>query len=205
MHRDETSAQLARVDPRVRRVVELSPPRLRRPRPVPHAPCHAPLLSPLDGSPLHPPPCPSQAVAAHCGGWDKIDGGQCTHAWALLTGCKAQYTIRRNDVTGKYGCYGAYNPNESRYESLANSPHEGFQGLWPMAWPEVGGGGALGTEIDLEELFEKVGCDFLQGDHVRLGRLQGRELTAQPSRAVIFREPGVEGDEPKRTHLGAGL
>ena len=57
----------------------------------------------------------------------------------------------------------------------------------------------------LEELFEKVGCDFLQGDHVRLGRLQGRELTAQSSRAVIFREPGVEGDEPKRTHLGAGL
>ena len=31
-----------------------------------------------------------KAVAAHCGGWDKIDGGQCTHAWALLTGCKAQ-------------------------------------------------------------------------------------------------------------------
>ena len=31
-----------------------------------------------------------KAVAAHCGGWDKIDGGQCTHAWALLTGCKSQ-------------------------------------------------------------------------------------------------------------------
>ena len=26
--------------------------------------------------------------------WDKIDGGQCTHAWALLTGCREQYTIQ---------------------------------------------------------------------------------------------------------------
>ena len=31
-----------------------------------------------------------KALAIHCGGWDKIVGGQCTHAWALLTGCKYQ-------------------------------------------------------------------------------------------------------------------
>lgn len=97
-----------------------------------------------------------KAVAVHCGGFDKINGGQCTHAWALLTGCKAQYTIRRNDATGKYGCFSFFNPNEGRHEALANSPHDGFQGLWPMAWPEVGGGGALGTEIGLEDLFEKM-------------------------------------------------
>ena len=97
-----------------------------------------------------------KALAAHCGGWDKIDGGQCTHAWALLTGCKEQYTIRFNEATGKYKCLGQYNPNEDRWEELANSPHDGFQGLWPMKWPEVGGGGDFGTEIDIEELFEKM-------------------------------------------------
>ena len=36
----------------------------------------------------NPKPDLEKAVAAHCGGWDKIDGGQCTHAWALLTGCQ---------------------------------------------------------------------------------------------------------------------
>ena len=40
-----------------------------------------------------------KALAAHCGGWDKINGGQCTHAWALLTGCREQYTIRKGYVT----------------------------------------------------------------------------------------------------------
>merc|ERR1712012_196815 len=35
-----------------------------------------------------------KAVAIHCGGWDKINGGQCTHAWRILTGCKKQYTFR---------------------------------------------------------------------------------------------------------------
>merc|ERR1740121_2141797 len=34
-----------------------------------------------------------KAVAAHCGGWDEIKGGQCTHAWRILTGCKHQYTF----------------------------------------------------------------------------------------------------------------
>lgn len=29
-----------------------------------------------------------KALAAHCGGWDKIKGGQCTHGWSLMTGCR---------------------------------------------------------------------------------------------------------------------
>ena len=82
-----------------------------------------------------------KALAIHCGGWDKVDGGQCTHAWALLTGCKEQYTIRRDKDSGKFNCYGKYNPNDDVWEELANSPHEGFRGLWPMKWPDVGGGG----------------------------------------------------------------
>lgn len=96
-----------------------------------------------------------KALAVHCGGWDKIQGGQCTHAWALLTGCRHQYTIRLKE-SGLYVCYGAYNPNEERWESLTNSPHDGFQGLWPMAWPDVGGGGELNEEVDSEALFEKM-------------------------------------------------
>jgi hypothetical protein len=32
-----------------------------------------------------------KALAIHCGGWDAIDGGFCTHGWRLLTGCREQY------------------------------------------------------------------------------------------------------------------
>ena len=35
-----------------------------------------------------------KAVAIHCGGWDEIDGGQCTHAWRLLTGCSSEHKHR---------------------------------------------------------------------------------------------------------------
>ena len=73
-----------------------------------------------------------KAVAAHCGGWDKIDGGQCTHAWSLLTGCKEQYTIRKDRTTGKYTCLGKKNANTGEWEPHANSPHDGFNGLWQM-------------------------------------------------------------------------
>merc|ERR1712083_1084969 len=93
-------------------------------------------------------------MGAHCGGWDNIDGGQCTHAWRILTGCKEVYTIR--DDGGGFMCFGAYNPNEDRYEQLANSPHEGFQGLWPMKWPKVGGGGSLQQSFDQAMLFAKM-------------------------------------------------
>jgi hypothetical protein len=47
-----------------------------------------------------------KALAIHCGGWDRIDGGTCTHGWMLLTGCREVYTIIKDDETGKFGCYG---------------------------------------------------------------------------------------------------
>ena len=59
-------------------------------------------------------------------------------------------------TSGKFQCFGTYNPNEQKWETLANSPHEGFRGLWPMTWPEVGGGGAMGLELSEEELFERL-------------------------------------------------
>jgi len=98
-----------------------------------------------------------KAVAVHCGGWDKIDGGQCTHAWALLLGCKELYTIsRKYGPKSKFCCYGLLNPNTGKRERLRNSPHDGFQSQWPVAWPEVGGGGAMGKEQSEDELFAKM-------------------------------------------------
>ena len=96
-----------------------------------------------------------KAAAIHCGGWDKIDGGQCTHAWMMLTGCKDQYSVQFTSE-GKYACFGAFNPNTQEWEALANSPHEGFQGLWPMAWPELGGGGDIQEEKTLDEVFDRM-------------------------------------------------
>ena len=95
-----------------------------------------------------------KAVAMHCGGWDRIDGGQVTHAWRLLTGCRRQYTFCRHEEG--WGCYGDFNPNEDRWEALGNSPHDRFRGLWPMCWPEEGGGGELGSKLGAEEMFERM-------------------------------------------------
>jgi hypothetical protein len=39
-----------------------------------------------------------------------------------------------------FKAFGAKNANTLEWETLANSPHEGFQGLWPMEWPQVGVG-----------------------------------------------------------------
>ena len=97
-----------------------------------------------------------KAVAAHAGGWDKIDGGQCTHAWSLLTGCKAQYTIRRDRESGTYSCFGKFNPSKREWEAHANSPHDDPQRIWPMEWPAVGGGGGLDLALGEDELFERM-------------------------------------------------
>jgi hypothetical protein len=111
-----------------------------------------------------------KALAAHCGGWDKINGGQCTHGWALLTGCQDQYTIFADD-DGKYRCAGTYNPNYQRWEALKNSPHDGFQGLWPMDWPDLGGGGigSMGPRgeygLDHDDLFARM-CLWDQQNYI---------------------------------------
>ena len=106
-----------------------------------------------------------KAVAAHCGGWDEINGGECTHAWSLLTGCKEQYTIRRDKESGKFTCMGKKNANTDTWEEHANSPHQGFRGLWPMAWPELGGGGEYSARLDENELFERM-CAWDDADYI---------------------------------------
>jgi hypothetical protein len=83
-------------------------------------------------------------------------GGQCTHAWSLLTGCKYQYDIHMNPETGKYYALGRYNPTKKKWEDHYNSPHDGNGRLWKVDWPEVGGGGSRNQEITKEELFQKM-------------------------------------------------
>jgi hypothetical protein len=97
-----------------------------------------------------------KALAIHCGGWDKINGGQCTHAWALMTGCKEQYTIAKSKETGKYICMAKYNPYKKKLVKHENSPHEGDKSYYQVAWPEVGGGGGKDTELNEDELFLKL-------------------------------------------------
>ena len=98
-----------------------------------------------------------KAFAVHCGGWDKIVGGNCNHAWSILTGCKHQYHItRKYSDEGKFQCLGKYNPHERHWEPQYNHFHDTEKISWEMEWPEVGGGGAVGTEITQDELFDKM-------------------------------------------------
>lgn len=96
-----------------------------------------------------------KAVAIHSGGWDEIDGGQCTHAWRLLTGCKYQYTFM-NTGDDEFQCLGKFNPNSQEWDPLENSGQKGSQGLWPMDWPVVGGGGDKRAKCGLNEMFERM-------------------------------------------------
>ena len=87
---------------------------------------------------------------------DKIDGGNCCHAWRMLTGCQDQYTFQNIECVqlasasigclcihcidvcrGKFRALGPVNPQTKQLEQLANSPHDSSQILWPMEWPEV--------------------------------------------------------------------
>jgi len=98
-----------------------------------------------------------KALAIHCGGWDKIVGGQCTHVWALMTGCREQYTIQRDKKKGnKFGCYGKFNPYKQKWADQANSPHDGDGTVWACPWPQAGGGGSPDLRLTDEELFERM-------------------------------------------------
>lgn len=73
-----------------------------------------------------------------------------------MTGCKHQYTIRKNPKTGLYGCYAKYDPSEGKWAPHKNCPQENNSDMWRVAWPEVGGGGAISKELTKEELFMKM-------------------------------------------------
>mmetsp|Transcript_140674 Transcript_140674/g.262478 ORF Transcript_140674/g.262478 Transcript_140674/m.262478 type:complete len:713 (-) Transcript_140674:49-2187(-) len=104
-----------------------------------------------------------KAIAAHCGGWDEIDGGTCTHAWRLLLGCREVYTFKQ--TREGWSCYGKYDSVGQKWELLANSPHRGYQGLHQMPWPDVGGGGDSDLKVDNSEFFERM-CAWDDADFI---------------------------------------
>jgi hypothetical protein len=96
-----------------------------------------------------------KAIVAHCGGWDEIDGGQCTHGWALLTGCKEQYIIQRSMADPDlFCCTARFDTERNKWADHDNSPSGGYQGIWEVPWPEVGGGGT--DLLDEDELFARM-------------------------------------------------
>ena len=98
-----------------------------------------------------------KAFVAHCGGWDHIEGGVPPRAWAMLTGCKDQYTITEEASgkdTGKWTCWGNYNKQRDFYNELENSSKGKQPPMWQQDWPAVGGGGE--GAIVGEELFRKI-------------------------------------------------
>ncbi|CAB9510303.1 Calpain-type cysteine protease DEK1 [Seminavis robusta] len=100
-----------------------------------------------------------KALAIHCGGWDEITGGQCTHAWAIMTGCKEQYTIARNPKTKKFRCMAKFNPQTKQWAKHYNSPHGPDGGNWVCPWPQVGGGGPATLELTEEQVYQRL-CAF---------------------------------------------
>eukprot|EP01043_Picozoa_sp_COSAG02_P083156 COSAG02_NODE_21234_length_797_cov_0.969914_1_plen_265_part_11 len=77
-----------------------------------------------------------KALAAHCGGWDEIDGGHCTHGWALLTGSKEQYSITKDSKTGMFECHSRFGnllENHSIGNKATNGPH-GCRRSWGTKW-----------------------------------------------------------------------
>ena len=96
-----------------------------------------------------------KAIVAHCGGWDEIDGGQCTHGWALLTGCKEQYIIQRSMADPDlFCCTARFDTQRNEWADHDNSPSGGYQGIWEVPWPKVGGGGT--DLLDEDELFARM-------------------------------------------------
>eukprot|EP00526_Cylindrotheca_closterium_P002804 CAMPEP_0113639982 /NCGR_PEP_ID=MMETSP0017_2-20120614/20982_1 /TAXON_ID=2856 /ORGANISM="Cylindrotheca closterium" /LENGTH=1017 /DNA_ID=CAMNT_0000551237 /DNA_START=112 /DNA_END=3165 /DNA_ORIENTATION=- /assembly_acc=CAM_ASM_000147 len=94
-----------------------------------------------------------KAIAALCGGYDKIEGGQCTHAWPILTGVKEQYTIQTKTSPDKFGCYARFNSYRNEWADHANSPQEGERTIWRTKWPM---GDDSDADISTSELFYKM-------------------------------------------------
>mmetsp|Transcript_71791 Transcript_71791/g.126757 ORF Transcript_71791/g.126757 Transcript_71791/m.126757 type:complete len:569 (+) Transcript_71791:54-1760(+) len=114
-----------------------------------------------------------KAIAAHCGGWNEIHGGTCTHAWMLLTGCQEQYTIR--DQGEGFVCWGGRHPATGEL-SVENSPHKSSQVLYNQPWPEVGGGGGNSLKLTSDELFERM-CQWDDANYLLCAGSHGHDDT----------------------------
>eukprot|EP00536_Pseudo-nitzschia_multiseries_P008375 jgi/Psemu1/197886/e_gw1.211.37.1 len=107
-----------------------------------------------------------KAIAAHCGGWDRIDGGNCTHAWALLTGVKEQYIIQKKEGTNKFACLARYDMKAKEWVKHGNSPQDGHQGMWHVPWPSVGRKSGGGKKLLSEKLLFRRICQWDKANYL---------------------------------------
>jgi hypothetical protein len=112
-------------------------------------------------------------------------GGQCTHAWALMTGCKHQYTISKNPKTGKFVCTAKFNPYEKKWGKHGNSPHDSDPSMWHVEWPEVGGGGSMDLELTEDELFLRM----VAWDKTNYIGKENKEMPASFARLCVLFSP----------------
>lgn len=97
-----------------------------------------------------------KAIAIHCGGYDKLVGGNCTNAWPLLTGSRNQFLLSKDPQTGKYACGARFDPSQCKWSKHSNSPHDCDQTMWRAEWPKVGGGGSRDLDLTPKEVFRRL-------------------------------------------------
>ena len=71
-----------------------------------------------------------------------------------MTGVKEQYCLQRNKK-GKYIATAKQNPTTGEWAEHGNASDEGFQNVWHVPWPEVGGGGGK-KALTTNQLFRKM-------------------------------------------------
>ncbi|CAB9519397.1 Calpain-type cysteine protease DEK1 [Seminavis robusta] len=127
-----------------------------------------------------------KAFAIHCGGWDEITGGACTHAWAIMTGCKRQYSFMRDPKTDNFRCYGKYNHATKECKKQFNSPQKAkIVGNWPVSWPYIGGGGSMYQGIDEDEMFSKMCAWYGHNYMIGAGARECEELLEAEANGIL--------------------
>mmetsp|Transcript_61099 Transcript_61099/g.154255 ORF Transcript_61099/g.154255 Transcript_61099/m.154255 type:complete len:511 (-) Transcript_61099:167-1699(-) len=98
-----------------------------------------------------------KAMAKHAGGWANIVGGRVIEGFMALTGCKSVYHIQ-DYGEGGFECLGFLNSNAGEWVKLTNNFNHGSKqiNLWPMDWPNVGGGGLKNKKLTRSELFARM-------------------------------------------------
>ena len=79
----------------------------------------------------------------------------------MLTGSRNQFTIMKNEGTGKYSCTAKYNPLKEEWLEYHNSPKDCKAAYYKVQWPKVGWrisprGRSSNLELTSDELFQRM-------------------------------------------------
>jgi len=107
----------------------------------------------------------AKACAVHCGGFDGLQGGQCSHAWRFLVGTKNCYDIMNQGGNWLMAGRLDKNPNTGEAITVVNSPCASSSQLWPVPWPAVSGGQAAGAPCNTDELFQRM-CKWEKANYL---------------------------------------